>query len=116
MEALQKLVDAEKSDLFDVLVYISYLKKPITRKERVDEAKEEIFNSLDERNKEFLEFVLSQYIEKGVEELEEEKLPSLLNLRYHTVTDAEKILGDVEKIRSTFFEFQKNLYANFTSA
>ena len=32
---LQKLIDAEKSDLFDVLEYVSLAIKPITREERV---------------------------------------------------------------------------------
>jgi type I restriction enzyme R subunit len=52
-------------------------------------------------------------MEKGVDELYEEKLPQLLNLKYHAIADAEKELGGGERIRSTFFEFQKNLYANY---
>ena len=32
---LQKLIDAEKSDLFDVLEFISYSIRPITREARV---------------------------------------------------------------------------------
>jgi len=67
------------------------------------------------KQKEFLEFVLAKYIERGIEELDEEKLPKLLNLKYHAIADAEKILGGVEKIRSTFFDFQKNLYAKLNS-
>ena len=59
----------------------------------------------------FLEFVLAKYEVKGVEELDEEKLPILLNLKYHAIADAEQSLGSVEKIRSIFFAFQKNLYA-----
>ena len=70
-----------------------------------------IIYGLDEKQVEFLEFVLDKYIEKGVEELEEEKLPQLLNLKYHTSSDAIKILGDVNRIRSLFFTFQKKLYS-----
>lgn len=40
-----------------------------------------------------------------------EKLPVLLNIKYHAIANAEKSLGDVDEIRSIFFEFQKNLYA-----
>jgi len=111
LETLQKMIDAEDSDLFDVLAYISFAIKPITRAERVTESKHAILYGLDEKQKEFLEFVLAKYIEKGVEELDEEKLPKLLNLKYHAIADAEEILGGVEKIRSTFFDFQKSLYA-----
>jgi len=111
LEILQKMIDAEQSDLFDVLSYISFLTKPISRVERVEQAKIKIFAGLEEKQKEFLDFVLSKYEEKGVEELEEEKLPVLLNLKYHAIANAEQSLGTVENIRSMFFAFQKNLYA-----
>ena len=111
METLQKMIDAEQSDLFDVLTYVSFLSQPITRKQRIMQSKDKILNGLDDRQKEFLEFVLSKYEEKGVEELDEEKLPTLLNLKYNAVDDAVQVLGNVDKIRSIFFSFQKNLYA-----
>jgi type I restriction enzyme R subunit len=111
LETLQKMIDAEQSDLFDVLVYISFLTPTISRAQRVKQSKNKIFEKLDEKQKEFLDFVLNKYEEKGVEELDEEKLPILLNLKYHAIANAEQSLGDVEKIRKMFFGFQKNLYA-----
>jgi len=111
LETLQKMIDAEQSDLFDVLTYISFLTKPISRVERVEQSKDKIFEGLDEKQKEFLGFVLSKYEEKGVEEIDEEKLPVLLNLKYHAIANAEQSLGDVDSIRSIFFNFQKALYS-----
>ena len=111
LETLQKMIDAEQSDLFDVLNYISFLRPTISRVERVEQAKGKIFEGLDEKQKEFLDFVLSKYAEKGVEELDEEKLPVLLNLKYHAIANAVSTLGDVDAIRSIFFDFQKDLYA-----
>ena len=111
LETLQKMIDAEQSDLFDVLVYISFLTPTISRTQRVEQSKNKIFEKLDEKQKEFLDFVLNKYEEKGVEELDEEKLPILLNLKYHAIANAEQSLGDVEKIRAMFFGFQENLYA-----
>ncbi|MFA5117468.1 MAG: DEAD/DEAH box helicase family protein [Candidatus Omnitrophota bacterium] len=108
--SLQKLINAEKSDLFDVLEYISFAIKPITREERVAHAQAKIFRGLDNKHKEFLEFVLSKYIETGVEELDQEKLPDLLTLKYQAIRDAEEILGGVDNIRATFIDFQKYLY------
>jgi len=107
---IQKLIDAEKSDLFDVLEYISFAVKPITREARVSKAQSNIFARLDTKQKEFLEFVLSKYIETGVEELSQEKLPDLLTLKYHALDDAKRILGSVENIRNIFIGFQKYLY------
>src|SRR3989339_390712 len=111
LEILQKMIDAEQSDLFDVLTYVSFLTQPISRTQRVEQSKDKIFKGLNEKQKEFLDFVLSKYEEKAVEELDEEKLPVLLNLKYHAIANAEQSLGSVDSIRSIFFAFQKNLYA-----
>ncbi|MBU0668031.1 DEAD/DEAH box helicase family protein [Patescibacteria group bacterium] len=111
LENLKKLVDAEDSDLFDVLAYVAFATPMFTRKERVDEAEPFIVKGLDEKQKEFLDFVLSKYIEVGEQELSEEKLPELLKLKYKAITDAEEKLGGVKKIRVTFFELQKALYS-----
>ena len=88
LETLQKMIDAEQSDLFDVLSYISFLTQPITRVQRVEQSKDKIYKGLDTKQKEFLDFVLSKYEEKGVEELDEEKLPVLLNLKYQAIAKA----------------------------
>ncbi|MBP6671682.1 MAG: DEAD/DEAH box helicase family protein, partial [Bacteroidetes bacterium] len=113
LKSLQKAIDAEKCDLFDVLEFISYAFEPITREHRVAAAHGAIIKGLEPQQKEFIEFVLSRYIETGVEELYQEKLPDLLQLKYNSVSDAAQRLGGVEKIRETFIAFQKNLYANY---
>jgi type I restriction enzyme R subunit len=86
-------------------------RKPITRKERVRRTKATILAFLNEKQKEFIEFVLSKYIESGVEELGQEKLPILLTNKYHSLEDAKEILGDVAEISTLFIEFQQYLYA-----
>ncbi|MFK5951868.1 MAG: type I restriction-modification enzyme R subunit C-terminal domain-containing protein [Desulfobacterium sp.] len=60
--------------------------------------------------KEFIEFVLSKYIEAGVEELDQDKLPILLINQYQSLEDAKEILGDVANISSLFIKFQQHLY------
>lgn len=110
LETVQKMIAAEDSDLFDVLSYVSFTKQPMSREKRVDESKNTIFDGLDKKQQDFLEFVLSKYIDSGVDELSEEKLPKLLNLKYQSIADAERELGGVELIRSVFIGFQKFLY------
>jgi type I restriction enzyme, R subunit len=108
---LQKLIDAEKSDLFDVLEYVfNSDNKPMTREARVAAAQATIFALLNNKQKEFIEFVLSKYIETGVEELNQEKLPILLTNKYQSLEDAKDILGDAANISKLFIEFQKHLY------
>jgi len=108
---IQKLVNVEKSDLFDVLEYVSFAIKPSTIEERVAIAKPLIFSRLNNKQREFLDFVLSKYIESGVEELDQDKLPSLLELKYQSITDAAEELGGIDKIKETFIAFQEYLYA-----
>ena len=111
LSTLQKLIDAEKSDLFDVLEYVFNSDvKPITREARVAAAQANIFAFLNAQQKEFIDFVLSKYIETGVEELDQEKLPILLTNKYHSLEDAKNVLGNVANISSLFIEFQKHLY------
>ncbi len=107
---MQSLINAENSDLLDVLEYVSFLGQPITREMRVAKAQSRIFAPLGNEQKEFIEFVLSKYIESGVEELAQEKLPSLLHLKYQALDDAKEILGTVEAIRNMFIGFQRHLY------
>ncbi|HZV71028.1 MAG TPA: DEAD/DEAH box helicase family protein [Saprospiraceae bacterium] len=111
LKTLQKVIDAEKCDLIDVLEFIAYSTRPVTRETRVAAAQSSIFALLDPNQKEFLEFVLSKYIETGVEELDQEMLPNLLELKYHAVSDAAEKLGGVPRIREMFIEFQKHLYS-----
>jgi type I restriction enzyme R subunit len=111
LSTLQKLIDAEKSDLFDVLEYVFNSEvKPITRAERVAAAQANIFAFLNAQQKEFIDFVLSKYIETGVEELEQEKLPILLTNKYHSLEDAKAILGSAANISALFVQFQQFLY------
>jgi type I restriction enzyme R subunit len=111
LSTLQKLIDAEKSDLFDVLEYVfNSDTKPMTREARVAAAKATIFALLDNKQKEFIEFVLSKYIETGVGELDQEKLPILLTNKYQSLEDAKEILGNVANISKLFIEFQQHLY------
>jgi type I restriction enzyme R subunit len=96
---VQQLVSMEKSDLFDVLEYVfngNY--NSLTREQRVEASKATIFAILNDNQKEFIEFVLSKYIETGVEELDQEKLPILLTNKYQSLEDAKDILGDVANI------------------
>jgi type I restriction enzyme R subunit len=107
---LQQLIETEKSDLFDVLEYVAFNIKPLTREERVVKAKDNII-LLNEKQQEFLNFVLTKYVETGVDELDQEKLPQLLLLKYQSISDASETLGGIENIRETFIDFQKYLYA-----
>lgn len=95
---MQRSIDAEKSDLFDVLAHIAYALPPLTRAQRAAKAKIEITTHFSSRQQVFIDFVLSHYVDAGVDELDQEKLTSLLRLRYgDSIADAVADLGNRRK-------------------
>lgn len=108
---MQRIIDAEKSDLFDVLAYVAYAMPPLTREERADKAKVIINTHFNSKQQDFLDFVLAHYVSVGVEELDQGKLTPLLRLKYHnSIADAIAELGKPEEISHVFTGFQKYLY------
>jgi type I restriction enzyme R subunit len=107
---MQKLIEAENSDLFDVLAYVAWARAPLTRAARADHARHALPHDIDYKQRGFVDFVLAQYVREGVDELDQEKLPPLLRLKYHAIADAAAELGDPEQIRRVFVGFQKYLY------
>lgn len=115
---MQKLIDAENSDLFDVLAHVAYALAPLTREERAARAEAALIGRhFSDRQRAFLDFVLSHYVSIGVEELDQAKLTPLLKLKYHdSIADAVADLGKPEEIGRVFAGFQKYLYLTDTLA
>jgi type I restriction enzyme R subunit len=108
---MQKIIDAEKSDLFDVLAHVAYALAPLTREERAQHAKVAINHRFNSKQQVFLDFVLSHYVAVGVDELDQEKLTPLLRLKYRdSIADAVADLGRPDEIGKVFSGFQKYLY------
>ncbi|MDR9502628.1 MAG: type I restriction-modification enzyme R subunit C-terminal domain-containing protein, partial [Desulfurivibrionaceae bacterium] len=104
------MIDAENSDVFDVLAYIAFTLAPISRAERVALSREGILSRYNYKQQEFLGFVLQQYVKEGVGELAQEKLPTLLEVKYNVLSDAAASLGSIPEIRDVFIGFQHYLY------
>ena len=108
---MQRIIDAENSDLFDVLAHVAYALAPLTREERAAQAMALISTLFNSKQQVFLDFVLSHYVSVGVEELDVAKLAPLLRLKYHdSMADAVADLGKAEEIGQVFSGFQKYLY------
>ena len=108
---MQRIIEAEKSDLFDVLAHVAYAMPPLTREDRASKAKVEISTHFNSKQQVFLDFVLSHYVAEGVQELASEKLTPLLRLKYRdSISDAVEDLGAPEHIKSIFTGFQQYLY------
>jgi type I restriction enzyme R subunit len=110
LEAIQKLVNAENSDIFDLLEYVRFQFKPIERSVRALRSRKEMEDSYDAKTLDFVDFLVGQYTQSGVEELDENKLPILLEIKYKDIYEGTSMLGGVIRAREVFLEFQKNLY------
>ena len=108
---MQRIIDAEQSDFFDVLAHVAYAMEPLTRQERADRAMAAISEHFNAKHQVFLDFVLSHYVAEGVDELDQSKLTPLLRLKYNdSITDAVNDLGDARNIATVFSGFQRHLY------
>jgi type I restriction enzyme R subunit len=108
---MQKIIDAERSDLFDVLAYVAYALPMLSRQERAIQAKRGYSAQINYKQQAFIDFVLSHYVTVGVEELSKEKLTPLLRLKYHnSIADAVADLGRPDEIGRVFAGFQRYLY------
>lgn len=112
LRQVQKLINAEKSDLFDVLEFVAYASEPLEREERAKQAKIYFYPTLSDKQRDFIDFVLQQYIVSGVSELDLERLPILITMKFGSTHDAVRQLGDARIIKNTFVNFQKYLYGN----
>ncbi|MGN5224216.1 EcoAI/FtnUII family type I restriction enzme subunit R [Aeromonas veronii] len=108
---MQKVIEAEQSDLFDVLAYVAYADDPMTREERAAQAEAMLGQEFDSKQQAFLSFVLGHYVKEGVTELDDTKLGPLLKLKYNNaLADAFADLGSADVVRRAFVGFQKYLY------
>lgn len=109
---MQRVIGAEKSDLFDVLSYIAFAAEPKTRAERAEFARAAVARDFGEKQQAFINFVLDQYETQGVDELDLGQLVPLLRLRFgDAISDGLATLGDVTAVRQAFVGFQPALYA-----
>lgn len=110
LDSMKDIIDANDSDVYDLLAYVAYARETHTRKERVTTAKKGIHSEFSYKQIEFIDFILEKYIEEGVQELAAKKMRSLVELKYNTISDAAAEFGSPIAIRDTFVGFQKYLY------
>jgi type I restriction enzyme, R subunit len=113
---MQKIIEAENSDLFDVLAFVAFAAAPVTRAARAARAHAATAAEYSDKQRAFVDFVLAQYVVQGVDELAQDKLSPLLRLRYRALSDAFSELGNPEEVRQVFVGFQRHLYSELVQA
>ncbi len=111
LEQVKRMLRLEECDMLDVLSYLAYNTTPIERERRAELLREEMKQRLNEEQQDFLNFMLNQYVLNGYKELDPDKLGTLLDMKYRTITDAKVHLQmDPREIRQFFLDVQKELY------
>ncbi len=109
LKQIRTLIDAEDCDLLDVLEYIAYQKHPVNRSLRAQKANLYAGEQTPEQMA-FIQYLVSVYVKAGIDELEEDRLPKLMQNKYGTIVDGVSALGGIDGAKGTFFNFQRSLY------
>tara|TARA_R110002072_G_scaffold298870_2_gene473468 strand:- start:6212 stop:7432 length:1221 start_codon:yes stop_codon:yes gene_type:complete len=114
LKDLKSMMNAEDSDIFDVLAYLSFNTPMKTRKERVLRVNdnEQVFAVYsDYKAIDFLKFVLLRYEADGVEELGEDKIGDLIKLSdLGSIQDAKNVFGGLPQLKRAYYQLQENIY------
>ncbi|MGR3621053.1 EcoAI/FtnUII family type I restriction enzme subunit R [Pseudophaeobacter sp.] len=108
---IRQLVDAPKSDLFDVLNYILFTSPPKTRKVRAEGVRQDGLNDFQPEMQKLLLSILQAYEEAGVAELATKKLGQFLTARYGSVGEGKAKLGELGAVKEAYKAMQVGLYA-----
>ncbi|RKQ70362.1 EcoAI/FtnUII family type I restriction enzme subunit R [Oceanibaculum indicum] len=110
LEDIRRLVDAPKSDLFDVLAYVLFTSPPKTRTDRALRVRDTGLSDFDGELKQLLIGILKAYEQTGESELKARNLGHFLIARYGGVSESSRALGDTSKVRDAYLTMQKRLY------
>jgi type I restriction enzyme R subunit len=111
LEDIRRLVDAPKSDLYDVLSYVLFANPPKTRHHRAEAVRQDGLGDSAGEMKELLLGILTAYETAGEAELAGRKLGQFLTARYGSVNEGKAKLGELQTIREAFNRMQASLYA-----
>ena len=107
---IKEAINAEDSDVYDVLAHIAYSRNMLTRAHRAEAGMRRIEDIYDPNIASFLEFVLGHYVETGVESLDRSQLPDYLKLKFGTLGEGQAALGGMDLVISSYAGFQRHMY------
>ena len=112
LNLMLRLLNMENCDILDVLSYLAYNTITIGRKRRADILRANLESKVaNVPEYMFADFILDMYVNNGYKELSLDNLPILLNMKFHSLSDAKKYLGkNPVQIMNFFVKLQHDLY------
>ena len=112
LEMTRRFLDMEQCDMLDVLAYLAYNTTPIDRERRAQILREQAKQEYTKAQQDFLNHVMNLYVRNGFKELGSDKLPTLINMKYHSPVDAvQQLKMNPQQIRDFYLGMQRQLYA-----
>ena len=111
IENLKKVVEAEKSDIFDILAYISYGNEIKNRTERSKIAKSILEKYKSPKAKDFLQFLLELYEREWIMNFKKDGLSSKIELFNRWLArEIAAEFGWVQELKQAYYDLQKGIY------
>lgn len=111
IENLKKIFEAEKSDIFDILAYISYGNEMKNRDERSKIAKSILEKYENPKAKDFLQFLLGLYEREWIMSFKKEGLSSKIELFNRWLArEIAAEFGWVQELKQAYYDLQKGIY------
>ena len=109
--ALKKMFCAEKSDIFDILSYISYETEIKNRTERLNIAKSILEKYKNPKAKDFLQFLLELYEREWIMNFKKDGLSSKIELFNRWLArEIAAEFGWVQELKQAYYDLQKRIY------
>ena len=111
IENLKKNFEAEKSDIFDILAYISYGNEMKNRDERSKIAKSILEKYENPKAKDFLQFLLELYEREWIMNFKKDGLSSKIELFNRWLArEIAAEFGWVQELKEAYYDLQKGIY------
>lgn len=111
IENLKKIFEAEKSDIFDILAYISYGNEMKNRDERSKTAKSILEKYKNPKAKDFLQFLLELYEREWIMNFKKDGLSSKIELFNRWLArEIAAEFGWVQELKQAYYDLQKGIY------
>ena len=111
IENLKKIFEAEKSDIFDILAYISYGNEIKNRTERSKIAKSILEKYENPKAKDFLQFLLELYEREWIMNFKKDGLSSKIELFNRWLArEIAAEFGWVKELKQAYYDLQKGIY------
>lgn len=111
LEMTRRFLELEQCDMLDVLAFLAYNTTPMERQRRAEILQAQAIKQYSKAQQDFVNYIMQLYVRNGFKELSSEKLPTLIQMKYHSPYDAVKELKmQPAEIRQFFLRMQQQLY------